>query len=113
MNVVIAGSRTFEDYELFSNYLLKLSFTITKVISGGAKGTDLLGERWAKENNISIAKFIPDWEKYGKFAGPKRNQIMAQECDAAIVFWDLKSKGSKNMIDEALNLGKIVITIPI
>lgn len=33
---------------------------------------------------------------------------MAEYADAAIVFWDGKSRGAKNMIDEMKKLGKPV-----
>lgn len=36
----------------------------------------------------------PDWS-LGKGAGHKRNTQMAEYADGAIIFWDGKSKGSK------------------
>ena len=40
-------------------------------------------------------------DKYWKLAGLHRNELMAKEADACIVFWDGKSTGTKNMIDLA------------
>ena len=42
-----------------------------------------------------------DWNKYGKSAGYKRNEEMANIADAALVIWDGESRGSKHMIDIA------------
>ena len=52
--VIIAGGRDFSDYELL---LEKCDYYLTEktnveVVSGGAKGADILGERYAKERNL-------------------------------------------------------------
>lgn len=71
-----------------------------EIVSGGAKGADRLGEKYAKENNYKVKKFIPDWEK-GKSAGMVRNIEMLKYSSHALVFWDGVSKGSKQAIDNA------------
>ena len=73
MKLAIIGSRDFTDYDLLSKELEQYKDKITRVISGGAKGADTLGERWAKENNIPIQIFLPDWNKHSKGAGLLRN----------------------------------------
>jgi len=96
--LIIAGSRTFNDYDLLKTNLSNLN-SITEIVSGTAKGADLLGERFAVENNIPIKKFPANWSKFGKSAGFLRNKEMAEYADTLIVFWDGKSKGTKHMID--------------
>ena len=49
----------------------------------------------------AVAYFPADWDKYGKAAGFIRNEQMAQNADALVVFWDGKSRGTKNMIELA------------
>lgn len=100
MKTIVAGSRTFNDYELLKDTLQHLN--ITEVVSGTARGADRLGEKYATENNILLSKFPADWEKYGKGAGYVRNEEMAKYADLCIVFWDGQSKGSLNMINLAL-----------
>ncbi|MDH5727387.1 MAG: DUF2493 domain-containing protein [Gammaproteobacteria bacterium] len=78
---------------------------ISVVVSGTAKGADKLGEQWAKQRNLIIEKYPADWEKYGKKAGPIRNQLMAENADGLIALWDNKSRGTKSMIDSAKNCG--------
>lgn len=101
--VIIAGGRDFSDYDLLSEkcdyYLGKK--TNVEVVSGGAKGADNLGERYAKERNIPVKLFLADWVKLGKRAGFVRNAEMAEYADALIAFWDKSSKGTKHMIDTA------------
>jgi hypothetical protein len=73
----------------------------TIIISGGAQGVDKLGERWAKLMGIPVQRFPAAWDIYGKAAGIYRNRIMAQRADALVAIWDGKSRGTKNMIEEA------------
>ena len=71
------------------------------IVSGGAKGADALGEKYAEENGLEIERYFADWNTFGKSAGPKRNELMAQSSDYIICFWDGKSRGTKSMIDFA------------
>ena len=102
--VIIAGSRTFDDYKLLCDYvdykLSKIDEQI-EIVSGGARGADALGERYAHDKGYSLHVFPADWDYYGKRAGYLRNIQMAEYADALLAFWDGKSKGTKHMIDEA------------
>jgi hypothetical protein len=105
MKVIIAGGRDFYDYGSLYRYCdyVLLNQTDIEVVSGCANGADSLGERYAKEKGYPIKKFKADWNKFNKSAGFKRNAEMAEYADALIVFWDRKSKGTKNMIELATN----------
>lgn len=69
---------------------------------------DKLGEKWALENGIRVKHFYPDWDTYGRAAGPMRNAKMAEYADVCIVIWDGTSRGSKSMLQLARNEGLIV-----
>lgn len=100
MKVIIAGGRHFNDWELLKSkcdFYLKNQKNIV-VISGGAKGADALGERYASENRFPVEVFSADWKKHGSYAGPIRNNEMALAADCLIAFWNGKSPGTKNMI---------------
>lgn len=105
MRVIIAGGREIEDYQLLLDAIENADFEITTVISGGARGVDALGERYAIEKNLPLEIFPADWEKYRKAAGPIRNGQMAEAADALIAVWDGKSTGTMNMIDQATEKG--------
>ena len=109
MKVAVIGGRTFNDYELVKETLTKLDITL--LISGGAKGADTLGERYAKERGYDVKLFPADWKTYGRKAGPIRNLQMAEYGDMLIAFWDNTSSGTKNMIENAKKLGLIVHVI--
>lgn len=102
--VIIAGGRAFDDYDLLQTHclsILKDRITSDRVIivSGGAKGTDALGQRFAHEHGLDLEIHPADWKKNGKAAGPIRNAEMADVANALIAFWDGRSRGTKSMIE--------------
>lgn len=108
--VIIAGSRSFNDYNLLEstcNHLLenRLKSNNIVILSGCARGADSLGEIYAKNNGFEIEKHPADWDTFGKSAGYRRNAEMAVCADALIAFWDGKSRGTQHMIDIARSLG--------
>ncbi len=109
MRVIIAGSRTMLDYDKVVRAISVSGLNISKVISGGCKGVDLFGERWAKERAIPVQRFDADWEKHGRAAGPIRNVVMAENADALIAIWDGKSRGTKSMIEIARKKGLRIV----
>lgn len=98
MKVVIAGSRGITDYKIVCDAIKESGFDITRVVSGGARGTDQLGERWAKEHNVPCEVITANWEVDGRSAGLKRNKEMCEVSDALIAIWDGKSRGTSHTI---------------
>ena len=104
MKIIIAGSRTFNDYKKLyevCNHILQDQIDIEIVSGAYYKGADKLGEQYAKERGFKITQFPADWKRFGRAAGPKRNEQMANDADALIAFWDGNSKGTKHMIEVA------------
>ena len=73
MKLIIAGSRTFTDYQLLCQTLAPERHRITQVLTGGARGADQLGYRWAWKHQVKHQLFRADWERFGKSAGVRRN----------------------------------------
>lgn len=115
MKVIVAGSRSIDDYNFITDTIKKSKFELTEIIQGGARGVDKQAKLYAKNNNIKCKEFPAKWEdfsepcrkrkKYGReynsLAGHKRNQKMANYADALIAIWDGKSPGTKDMIRRA------------
>lgn len=110
--VIIAGSRDYDNYKIFSaivNMIFNDSYTVNdrvEIVSGGCSGPDIMGERYAHENDIECVTFPAEWKKYGRSAGIKRNNQMIQYASNSniptlIAFWNGKSKGTKHTIDQA------------
>ena len=108
MRVIIAGSRGFADYAFLRqkmDYLLSETPGGITIVSGGARGADSMGERYAGERGYEVARYPAEWEKYGKSAGYRRNAVMAANADALVAFWDGKSPGTRHMINLAMEKG--------
>lgn len=110
IKVIIAGGRDIEWYDvgrLMENAMHNIKFSledIEEIVTGKAHGMDSLGELWAIENNIPIRGFPANWQEYGRAAGPIRNRKMAVYVGPSgrlVCVWDGKSRGTKNMIEEA------------
>lgn len=107
MKVIVAGSRDFTDYPMLERELNHL-FSRRKpdaIISGGARGADSLGEKYAHLNNLPVERFDAEWDKYGKGAGYRRNVEMAENATHLVAFWDGQSRGTNHMIATAIRLG--------
>jgi hypothetical protein len=125
MKLIIAGSRDLHvSNSLIDCVIVNNKINITEVVSGCATGIDKCGESYAICYNemgiryhnpevsfLSIKRFPADWETHGKAAGPIRNKQMAEYADALLLIWDGESRGSKNMKETMLKLGKPVYEV--
>jgi hypothetical protein len=59
------GSRTFEDHALLC--LALIEYEITRIVSGGARGADLLAERYAQKKGLPSLIFKADYDKLGRY----------------------------------------------
>lgn len=109
--IVIAGSRNYNNYEKAKTFI---DFCIKNIkekydlifLSGGCRGADALGERYAKENGYKIEIHPAEWQKYKNAAGPIRNKEMAKITDYVICFWDGESNGTRSKIEFAKKINK-------
>lgn len=111
IKLAIVGSRTFNDLNIFYKciQIIKVDYDIIKIISGGARGADTLGEMYADENNISKAIYKPNWEKFGRKAGFLRNIDIIKNCDMCLAFWDGESHGTKHDLELCKEYNKICL----
>lgn len=104
MKVIIAGGRDFDKGQVAIDAILEFQDTygkITEIVCGMAKGADMMGLNYGRIWEIPVKEFPANWDLHGKAAGPIRNSEMANYADGLIAFWDGKSRGTKNMIDNA------------
>lgn len=119
MRLAVIGSRTFGDFHCLASWMdgLLVRHGQQVVISGGARGADSLAEKWVQEVNESGASIemivhLPRWEELGKRAGFVRNQLIVDDCQVLLAFWDTESKGTKHSIDLAIKAKKPVVIVP-
>jgi hypothetical protein len=112
VKLAVVGSRQFEEqyYDDVRDLLESIvnNYDVKLIISGGARGIDSLAERFADEQNISKSIFPAQWDKYGKSAGYIRNQLIVDNCDKLVAFWDGKSKGTEHSINLAKEQSKLL-----
>lgn len=119
IRVIVAGSRTFNNYmllsEKLSDELRNFNKDDVEIISGGAHGADTFTEIYAKQNDYKITVMRADWKTYGKQAGFIRNNQMAEYAvsdnnikSMLIAFWDGRSRGTRHTIHAARQNGILV-----
>ena len=101
--VIVAGSRTITDSKSINEILERYCYSDVEIVSGGAQGVDKIGEDYGNVWSLPVKIFPADWKQHDKAAGPIRNEEMAQYADVLVAFWDGKSKGTRDMINRALN----------
>ena len=108
MNILVCGSRTFNDYNEMLNKLKSIVKPNDTIISGGAVGADSYAVLFAKEFNINYTIIKPKWSLYGKSAGFKRNIEMLDMLntnDLVVAFIVNDSQGSMHTVKNAEQRG--------
>ena len=113
MKVIIAGSRDITDFQLVLPVIERFEgevAVISEVVSGGARGVDALGEKWAAMRLTPVRRFPADWGTWGPAAGPMRNRQMA-EYASGLVLVHTGGKGSASMKYQAHKLGLKILEV--
>lgn len=107
--VIVSGGRDFSNYQYLKESLDSILKDIKEpivIVSGGASGTDMLGEKYARSKGYEVERHPAQWELFGRGAGHRRNADMGISIKnngkgMLVAFWDMESKGTSNMIDVA------------
>lgn len=113
MRVLVCGGRDYNNYYHVRDTLMKicdeyglwdengyLPVDLT-IITGGAKGADDMAASFAMVHWTGYEEYKADWEKYGKAAGPIRNQQMLDEGKPDLVVAFPGGRGTADMINRA------------
>lgn len=111
MKLAVIGSRNFNDYKQLASELDRLKLKLTCIVSGGARGADQLAARYAKEHNIPLIEYLPDYEKHGRSAPLVRNKLIVDDADEVLAFWDYKTTGTGHSIKYAQKQHKPVMIV--
>jgi hypothetical protein len=84
---------------------------IKAIITGMARGADMLAWEWAKDRRVHTDEFHADWQKHGKRAGPIRNLEMLRHGMPDLVIAFPGGKGTSHMVGAALVTGVPVIDL--
>lgn len=128
LKIIIAGSRSLSpSVSEVDRFVRSSGFAPTLIVCGCADGMDQTGFAWARSEGIPV-EFFPAWPRqrgwahanrtltetvhplpkvsYYLAAGFKRNENMGRAADAAIVIYTGISRGSRNIMDVMIRLGK-------
>jgi len=116
MRVLVCGDRNWirrDIIEAVFDSVLKDKIDV--VIEGECKGADKIARRICQDRKISYEAFFAQWKEYGLAAGMKRNTRMLIEGkpDLIVAFFTniAESKGTKNMINQGLDVGVEVLLV--
>lgn len=101
--VLVCGGRDYSDGVTVMRELLKLDPT-SIIVHGAARGADSIARFIAEDLGFRTEAHPADWKKYGKGAGPVRNQAMLDSgIDLVIAFPG--GTGTKDMTTRARKAG--------
>lgn len=75
MRVIVACGRNYHDKPTIRAELMTLPFDAV-IVHGGARGDRAIARIWTDEFGGTVEEIPADWDRYGKAAGPIRNQAM-------------------------------------
>jgi len=107
MRVLVCGGRAFSDGDLLSKVLwdVHAERPIRDIIHGGAPGADYLAHVFSVMGGFNEIEFRADWERFGKAAGPMRNQRMIDEGNPDLVIAFPGGRGTADMVRRAHRAG--------
>lgn len=103
MKVLVTGSRKWTNKTLIHDLLETIKPDL--VIFGDATGADKIAKEYCEAYDVPYKEFEADWDKFGSWAGPLRNQDMIDEKpDMTLAFLKIgeKNKGTLDCIGRAL-----------
>ena len=113
-HIIVCGGKTEHPQETVNGFILEvlseLGITDCEIVSGGCKGADISGEKFAEAHGFEVVRFLPDWKTFGRSAGIRRNAEMVNyisrfEHPLVIAFWNGESRGTKFTIELARKKG--------
>lgn len=96
----VVGSRGWVDYAAVESTIdaLRRAYpSMATIVSGGARGADAMGARYAASRGLAVEELRPDWSQ-GRGAGMARNSAIVARADAVVAFWDGASRGTADTI---------------
>lgn len=103
IKILVCGDRNWTNERVIKDFIEKLPDDVI-IIHGNCRGADLIAGKYSLNRGLTVITYPADWERYGKSAGPIRNkEMLDEEPHLVIAFHNNieKSKGTKNMIEQA------------
>ena len=105
LRILITGSRNWPDDETIDDAIAAYADDTT-FIMGDASGADTLARKAAIRMGFAVEMFKANWKRYGRRAGPDRNQRMVNSgVDKCLAFPEAGSKGTWDCVRRAADAG--------
>lgn len=103
--ILVTGGRDYNDIETVRYAFGQLGVNSSdSIVQGGAKGADLLARMVAAGLGCGVETYKADWARYGKMAGPIRNQRMVDSAPDAVMQFP-GGKGTADCVRKAREAG--------
>jgi len=99
--VLVCGGRSYGNIKAVFDTLSGLQPEPELIIHGSASGADKIAQTWADSVGVCCWVYPAKWKKYGKAAGPMRNQVMIDEGKPDLVVAFPGGAGTADMIRRA------------
>lgn len=103
LRVLVCGSRHYKDSEKVHFFIKRMGISL--LIVGGCRGADWLAVQAAQVYGIPFVEYPADWGRYGRAAGPIRNEKMLREGrpEFVLAFHEniRESRGTLDMLSRA------------
>lgn len=118
MRVVVTGSRHWLDaravrmsLDEYFNCVAEVDHgsAIARVAAGDATGVDDAAIMWARSKGLECAVYPAEWTRYGRIAGPARNErmLLAERPTALLAFPG--GAGTDDCVKRARRLGILIV----
>lgn len=98
--IIVCGGRDYSDRAAVRRALIRFASCSVTVVHGAGRGADALAAEVAAELGMQVQPYPAAWARYGRAAGPKRNQEMvADGADLLIAFPG--GRGTRDMVKRA------------
>lgn len=125
MRILVCGGRDYQDRSAVWRWLDSntprtepdehgndMPANVTIIHGACPTGADRWADEWAVCNWTGLAEFPADWKKYGRSAGPRRNQQMLDEGKPDVVAAFPGGAGTASMKSLARRAGIKVVEVP-
>ena len=100
MITIVTGIRAFNDPCMMDWALKGLPWTITRLVSGNAPGTERLGEMWARYEGVPVITF-PHHRMHTGNALAAQIHAMVMGAQGFVAFWDGECDDTRYAIEYA------------
>lgn len=106
--LAVVGSRDFKDLKSVERWVTQNASHFDVLVTGDARGVDTTAlNAWCAVKGMEChIVYKADWDRYGGYAGMKRNVTIVRDATLIVCFWDSFSHGSLDDIGLVLGSGK-------